>query len=95
MFASFAPSENPEVVVAVISEHDDTGGGGASAAPVAGKILNAYFELKKKRAFVALGASVPNQPASDPAAPKPVKTKLNQPKKRAERPVMNRGAAYE
>lgn len=55
MFASFAPSETPEVVVTVVSEHDDKGGGGASAAPVAGEILNAYFELKKERAGLALG----------------------------------------
>lgn len=55
MFASFAPSETPEVVVTVVSEHDEKGGGGASAAPVAGEILNAYFELKKERAGLALG----------------------------------------
>ena len=57
MFASFAPSDNPEVVVAVVSEHDDKGGGGASAAPVAGEILNAYFQLKKSRAGLAIGAA--------------------------------------
>jgi ribosomal protein L15 len=57
MFASFAPSDNPEVVVAVVSEHDDKGGGGASAAPVAGEILNTYFQLKKSRAGLAIGAA--------------------------------------
>ena len=57
MFASFAPSDNPEVVVAVVSEHDDKGGGGASAAPVAGEILNTYFQLKKSRAGLAIGAT--------------------------------------
>lgn len=62
MFASFAPSDDPEIVVAVISEHDDKGGGGASAAPVAGHVLNTYFKLKKKRAALAVGA---------PAAPTP------------------------
>lgn len=49
MFAAFAPVEDPEIVVAVVSENDSVGGGGASAAPVAGKILNAYWNLKKKR----------------------------------------------
>jgi penicillin-binding protein 2 len=49
MFAAFAPVEDPEIVVAVVSENDSVGGGGASAAPVAGKILNAYWELKRKR----------------------------------------------
>lgn len=57
MFASFAPSDNPEIVVAVISEHDDKGGGGASAAPVAGHILNTYFKLKKQRSSLAIGAA--------------------------------------
>jgi penicillin-binding protein 2 len=49
MFAAFAPVEDPEIVIAVVSENDSVGGGGASAAPVAGKILNAYWNLKKKR----------------------------------------------
>ena len=62
MFASFAPSDNPEVVVTVVSEHDEKGGGGASAAPVAGEILNTYFQLKKSRAGLAIGGakSVPS-----------------------------------
>lgn len=59
MFASFAPVDKPEIVVAVISEHDDKGGGGAAAAPVAGRILNAYFDLKKRRAGQAIGAATP------------------------------------
>ena len=50
MFASYAPANDPEIVVIVVSEHDEVGGGGASAAPVAGKVLNRYFDLKKIRA---------------------------------------------
>jgi hypothetical protein len=46
LFACFAPSKNPEIVVAVILEN--AGGGGAVAAPVARRILTAYFEGKKK-----------------------------------------------
>jgi penicillin-binding protein 2 len=65
MFASFAPAEDPEIVVAVISEHDDKGGGGASAAPVAGQILNRYFELKKRRSGLTIGASIPQASAPD------------------------------
>jgi penicillin-binding protein 2 len=64
MFASFAPAENPEVVVAVISEHDDKGGGGASAAPVAGAILNKFFELKKRRTDLASSPGPSNQESS-------------------------------
>jgi penicillin-binding protein 2 len=46
LFACFAPSRNPEIAVAVVLEN--AGGGGAVAAPVARRILSAYFEGKKK-----------------------------------------------
>ncbi|MCX6125289.1 MAG: penicillin-binding transpeptidase domain-containing protein, partial [Proteobacteria bacterium] len=57
MFASFAPVEDPEIVVIVVSEHDEVRGGGASAAPVAGAILNKYFDLKKRRSATAIGGT--------------------------------------
>jgi penicillin-binding protein 2 len=46
LFACYAPLKNPEIAVVVILEN--AGGGGAVAAPVARKILSAYFEGKKK-----------------------------------------------
>jgi penicillin-binding protein 2 len=46
LFACYAPAKNPEIAIAVILEN--AGGGGAVAAPVARKILSAYFEIKKK-----------------------------------------------
>jgi penicillin-binding protein 2 len=51
-FAAFAPVEAPEIVVSVLVEHG--GGGGANAAPIAGKVLTAYFEKQRAR----LGAEV-------------------------------------
>jgi len=48
LFACFAPYEHPEIAVAVIVEH--AGGGGAVAAPVARRIVDAYFHLKASRA---------------------------------------------
>lgn len=42
-FAAFAPAEAPEVVVVVLLEHG--GSGAASAAPVARRILAAYFGI--------------------------------------------------
>lgn len=41
-YTAYAPAEKPEVVVTVLLEH--SGGGGANAAPVAAKVLAAYFD---------------------------------------------------
>lgn len=45
LFACFAPVGNPEIAIAVILEH--AGHGGSAAAPVARKILDAYFAGKQ------------------------------------------------
>lgn len=45
LFVCYAPLKNPEIVVAVILEN--AGHGGSVAAPIARKILDAYFEGKK------------------------------------------------
>ena len=44
LFVAFAPYDKPEVAVAVIIEHGEHGG--SAAAPVAGRVLRAYFEGK-------------------------------------------------
>jgi penicillin-binding protein 2 len=44
LFVAFAPYEKPEIAVAVVVEHGEHGG--SAAAPIAGKILRAYFEGK-------------------------------------------------
>jgi penicillin-binding protein 2 len=44
LFAAFSPVEKPEIVVVIVSENDSVGGGGAAAAPIAGQILNAYWD---------------------------------------------------
>ena len=46
IFVSFAPKDNPEIVVVVVAEH--SGHGGSAAAPVAKKVLEAYFAGKNK-----------------------------------------------
>lgn len=45
LFVAFAPFEKPEIAVAVVVEHGEHGG--SAAAPIAGKILRAYFDGKK------------------------------------------------
>ena len=47
LFVCYAPLKNPEIAVAVIVEN--AGHGGSVAAPIARKILNAYFEEKAKQ----------------------------------------------
>ena len=46
LFACFGPYKNPEIAVAVIMEN--AGHGGSAAAPVARKIIDAYFARKAK-----------------------------------------------
>jgi penicillin-binding protein 2 len=47
LFVCYAPLKNPEIAVAVIVEN--AGHGGSVAAPIARKILDAYFEDKAKQ----------------------------------------------
>ncbi len=42
LFVAFAPVEQPRIALAVIAENG--GGGGATAAPIARKVLDAFFE---------------------------------------------------
>jgi penicillin-binding protein 2 len=48
LFVCYAPRDNPEIAVLVVVEHG--GHGGATAAPIARRIIDGYFELKKSRA---------------------------------------------
>ena len=57
LFACFAPYDNPEIVVAVIVEH--AGHGGAVAAPVARKVIDAYFAGKQTAVARLSGEAAP------------------------------------
>lgn len=59
-FASFAPAQEPEIVVVALVEHG--GHGGSAAGPIVQKILARYFE--KQRGEQA-------EPESEPGEPKP------------------------
>ncbi len=43
-FVSYAPADDPQIVVAVLIEHG--GGGGAIAAPIAAEVIRAYLGIK-------------------------------------------------
>jgi penicillin-binding protein 2 len=51
-FASFAPAEDPEIVVVVLNEHG--GWGAEAAAPAAARIVSAYYRLKREEAAAAV-----------------------------------------
>lgn len=57
-FAAYAPSSAPEIVVVVFLQH--AGGGSAEAAPVAMKVIEAYFTQQKQRAARASLLSTPD-----------------------------------
>jgi penicillin-binding protein 2 len=57
-FASFAPAEDPEIVVVVLNEHG--GWGAEAAAPAAARVVSAYFRIKREEAAEdAAGAPAP------------------------------------
>ncbi|MEE9910785.1 MAG: penicillin-binding protein 2 [Deltaproteobacteria bacterium] len=55
LFVCYAPMKNPEIAIVVVAEN--AGGGGSVAAPIARKILNAYFDGKKKRGSAQMAAN--------------------------------------
>jgi len=46
LFVAYAPAEDPTIALAVVVEHG--GHGGSDAAPVARRVLEAYFDLPVK-----------------------------------------------
>jgi penicillin-binding protein 2 len=68
LFACFAPVNKPEIVVVVVVEQG--GGGGSAAAPVARKILEAYFNIQRSPK-PADGHQTPS-PSTAPNAGQPI-----------------------
>ena len=56
-FAAFAPADDPEIVVAVLVEHG--GGGSSAAAPIAMRIIRAWWGKKQVRAGLAVSGPLP------------------------------------
>jgi penicillin-binding protein 2 len=74
-FATFAPADDPEIVVVVLNEH--SGFGASNAAPTATAVVKRWLELKAQDAAERAGPAPapeappapPAQPASPPASP--------------------------
>ncbi|HET9595119.1 MAG TPA: penicillin-binding protein 2, partial [Anaeromyxobacteraceae bacterium] len=66
-FASFAPAEDPEIVVVVLNEH--SGFGASNAAPTAAAVIKRYFELKRQDTAPAYGPAASPAPEMGPPAP--------------------------
>ena len=70
LFVAFAPYDKPEVAVAVVIEHGEHGG--SAAAPVAGRLMRAYFEgkgvIKKPVPKPVAEEDVSAEPGAEPDA---------------------------
>lgn len=77
LFVAFAPYDKPEIAVAVVVEHGEHGG--SAAAPIAGRILRAYFDGKK--------------PPSKPSAPRAVEERDEEPEETSKPETGSRGEA--
>jgi len=71
-FASFAPVEDPQIAVVVLSEHG--GHGGTEAAPAATAIIQKYFDLKKADSASAQVPALDTTPTRAVARSAPVGT---------------------
>ena len=72
-FTALAPAHHPEIVVAVVVEN--AGHGGAVAAPIAGRVLETYFDLarpqQKSDIIVAAQFDSEPSPAANDSRPAP------------------------
>lgn len=76
LFVAFAPYDNPEIAVAVVVEHGEHGG--AAAAPIAGRILRAYFDGKKPPRKESGGSEIEDEEEeSDESVPAAVNAPRN------------------
>jgi penicillin-binding protein 2 len=66
-FATFAPAEDPEIVVVVLNEH--SGFGASNAAPTATAVVKRWLELRAQDAAERAGPAP--APEAPPAAPPP------------------------
>jgi penicillin-binding protein 2 len=75
LFIAFAPYDKPEIAVAVVVEHGEHGG--SAAAPIAGRILRAYFDGKKPVVKGSVRSKDDGSDEEDDETPQPKDTPIN------------------
>ena len=88
LFVAFAPFDKPEIAVAVIVEHGEHGG--AAAAPIAGRIIRAYFDGRKPQKKEAAGTTRGESKESELDEPAEKKVPVN-----VKEPRLNGDAAHD
>ena len=63
-FLSYAPAEEPRIVVTVILEH--MGHGGSAAAPLAKRMIEAYVQLPARAPVVSVAGDSGEGQATEP-----------------------------
>jgi penicillin-binding protein 2 len=77
-FVGMAPRRNPDIVVAVLSEHG--GWGAEAAAPLAAQVINAFVTKQRKSAGNLRLADLPKPDLPRPTVPQPETPKPNEAK---------------
>ena len=72
LFVAFAPYDKPEIAVAVVVEHGKHGG--SAAAPIAGRILRAWFNTKKPPQKALVPGSEDDEEDDTPSGSQPRNT---------------------
>lgn len=75
LFVCFAPKDNPEIAIAVVVEHG--GHGSSAAAPVARKLIDAYFQQKNGPAEQKPQSDQPEKQEKKEMAGKPSDTLIS------------------
>jgi len=87
-FVGMAPRRNPDIVVAVLSEHG--GWGAEAAAPLAAQVINAFVSKQRKSAGNIRLADLPKPALPRPTVPQPETPKPNEAKPADSAPVASR-----
>jgi penicillin-binding protein 2 len=90
-FATFAPADDPEIVVVVLNEH--SGFGATNAAPTAAAVVKKWMELKAQDAAERAGPTLQEPPSGAPAPARPAPPPAGPASSAPETPKLGRAPA--